>query len=34
MPICEGDAWRLQYFEGVDRPDEVRVPTEDGDAWS
>jgi len=33
MPICEADPWRLQYFEGVDCPAEVRVPTEDGDAW-
>ena len=34
MPICEADPWRLQYFEGIDCPDAVRVPTEDGDAWS
>ena len=33
MPICEADPWRLQYFEGVPCPDDVRVPTEDGDAW-
>lgn len=33
MPICEADPWRLQYFEGVNCPDDVRVPTEDGDAW-
>lgn len=33
MPICEADPWRMQYFEGVDCPDDVRVPTEDGDAW-
>ena len=33
MPICEADPWRLQYFEGVDCPDHVNVPTEDGDAW-
>ena len=33
MPICEADPWRLQYFEGVECPDNVRVPTEDGDAW-
>ncbi len=33
MPICEADPWRLQYFEGVACPDDVRVPTEDGDAW-
>lgn len=34
MPICEADPWRVQYFEGVDCPDDVRIPTEDGDAWS
>lgn len=34
MPICEADPWRVQYFEGVDCPDDVQVPTEDGDAWS
>lgn len=33
MPICEADPWRVQYFEGVDCPDDVFVPTEDGDAW-
>ncbi len=33
MPICEADPWRLQYFEGVDCPEGVNVPTEDGDAW-
>jgi hypothetical protein len=33
MPICEADPWRLQYFEGIPCPDDVRVPTEDGDAW-
>jgi len=33
MPICEADAWRMQYFEGVACPDHVKVPTEDGDAW-
>lgn len=33
MPICEADPWRMQYFEGVACPDDVRVPTEDGDAW-
>ena len=33
MPICEADPWRLQYFENVPCPDDVRVPTEDGDAW-
>ncbi len=33
MPICEADPWRKQYFEGIDCPDEVMIPTEDGDAW-
>jgi hypothetical protein len=34
MPICEADPWRMQYFEDVDCPEDVRIPTEDGDAWS
>ena len=33
MPICEADPWRLQYFENVPCPDDVRIPTEDGDAY-
>lgn len=33
MPVCEADPWRVQYFEHVPCPDDVRVPTEDGDAW-
>ncbi len=33
MPICEADPWRKQYFAGVACPDDVNVPTEDGDAW-
>ncbi|MDX1406065.1 MAG: hypothetical protein R3192_16095 [Woeseiaceae bacterium] len=33
MPICEADPWRQQYFEGVSCPDDVNIPTEDGDAW-
>ena len=33
MPICEADPWRLQYFENAACPDDVLVPTEDGDAW-
>jgi len=33
MPIREADPWRLQYFAGVDCPDEVEIPTEDSDAW-
>lgn len=33
MPIAEADPWRKQYFENVFCPDDVRVPTEDGDAY-
>ena len=33
MPICEADPWRVQYFDNVPCPDDVNVPTEDGDAW-
>jgi hypothetical protein len=33
MPICEADPWRLQYFDSVACPDDVRIPTEDCDAW-
>ena len=33
MPIRETDPWRTQYFEGVECPDNVNIPTEDGDAW-
>lgn len=33
MPICEADPWRVQYFEDIPCPDDVLVPTEDGDAW-
>lgn len=33
MPICEADPWRLQYFAGVACPDDVRIPTEDADAY-
>jgi hypothetical protein len=34
MPICEADPWRLQYFAGTPCPDDVRIPTEDADAWA
>ena len=34
MPICEADPWRLQYFSAVPCPPEVRIPTEDFDAWA
>ncbi len=33
MPFCEADPWRMQYFEGVPCPREVRIPTEDPDAY-
>lgn len=33
MPFCEADPWRMQYFEHVDCPAEVRIPTEDPDAY-
>ncbi len=33
MPICEADPWRLQYFADVACPADVKIPTEDSDAW-
>ena len=33
MPIVERDPWRMQYFDGVDCPADLMIPTEDGDAW-
>ena len=33
MPICEADPWRLQYFENVPCPADVRISTEDPDSW-
>jgi hypothetical protein len=33
VPFCEADPWRRQYFDGVDCPPEVRIPTEDPDAY-
>jgi hypothetical protein len=33
MPFCEADPWRMQYFEGVACPPQVRIPTEDPDAY-
>jgi hypothetical protein len=33
MPVCEGDPWRTQYFDKVACPEDVRIPTDDGDAW-
>jgi hypothetical protein len=32
MPICEADPRRLQYFEHVQCPPDVRIPIEDADA--
>lgn len=34
MPVCEADPWRKQYFDNVACPEDVRIPTEDGDAWA
>jgi hypothetical protein len=34
MPIVERDPWRLQYFKRTACPDDVLIPTEDGDAYS
>ncbi|HUF86022.1 MAG TPA: hypothetical protein VMM59_01465 [Thermohalobaculum sp.] len=33
MPIRELDPWRQQYFEGVACPEDLVIPTDDGDAW-
>ncbi len=33
MPIVERDPWRMQYFENVPCPEDVLIPTEDGDAY-
>lgn len=33
MPILERDPWRFQFFERVACPDDVRIPTDDPDAW-
>jgi len=33
VPFCEADPWRLQYFEGVASPPDLRIPTEDPDAY-
>lgn len=34
MPIREADPWRLQYFENSACPEDIDIPTEDGDAWA
>jgi hypothetical protein len=33
MPFLERDPWRLQYFEDVDCPVDVAIPTDDVDAY-
>ena len=33
MPVLERDPWRMQYFEDLDCPAGVIIPTEDGDAY-
>ncbi len=33
MPILERDPWRDQYFESVTCPDNLIIPTDDGDAY-
>ncbi|HXV76319.1 MAG TPA: hypothetical protein VD788_08365 [Candidatus Polarisedimenticolaceae bacterium] len=33
MPLIERDPWRMQYFVGLDCPDDVVIPTEEQDAW-
>jgi hypothetical protein len=33
MPVLERDPWRIQYFEGIDCPDGVQIPTDDPDCW-
>ena len=33
MPIVERDPWRMQYFERVDCPDDIQIPTDDSDAY-
>lgn len=34
MAIVERDPWRMQYFEAVDCPADLFIPTEDADAWN
>ena len=34
MPIYQTDPWRVQFFEQVDCPDEVIIPTKDWEAWT
>lgn len=34
MPILERDPWRFQFFDGVECPDDVFIPTDDPDCWA
>ncbi|MFO1133161.1 MAG: hypothetical protein U1E16_14265 [Hyphomicrobiales bacterium] len=34
MPVLERDPWRVQYFETVQCPDHVAIPTDDPDCWT
>jgi hypothetical protein len=34
MPICEADPWRFQFFEDILCPADIKIPTEDADAWN
>ena len=34
MPIVEADPWRMQYFAGIDCPEEVVIPTDDSLAYA
>jgi len=34
LAIVERDPWRMQYFAGVECPDDVFIPTEDPDSWA
>jgi hypothetical protein len=33
MPVLERDPWRYQFFEGLDCPEDVMIPTDDPDCW-
>lgn len=33
MPVLERDPWRMPYFEGLNCPADLIIPTEDGDAY-
>ncbi len=34
MPIYEADPWRRQYFEAIECPADVHIPTDDPDAYA